>query len=61
MKTIIAIALLISFAIGALAQGQGGENQQLIRVNSAVTALIHVRVIDGTGAAPVEDQTIVVT
>ena len=34
--------------------------QSFISVSAPVVALEHVRVIDGTGAAPVEDQTVVV-
>jgi imidazolonepropionase-like amidohydrolase len=34
--------------------------QQYVRVPAGRIALIHVRVIDGTGAAPVEDQTILI-
>ena len=36
------------------------DRQQFIRVEGPTIALTHVRVIDGTGAAPVEDQTIVI-
>jgi imidazolonepropionase-like amidohydrolase len=35
--------------------------QQFIRVEAPVIALTHVRVIDGTGAAPREDQTILIS
>jgi hypothetical protein len=31
-----------------------------VRVDAPVIALVHVRVIDGTGAAPLEDQTVVI-
>ena len=34
---------------------------EFIRVNSKIVVLKNVRVIDGTGAAPVEDQTIILT
>jgi imidazolonepropionase-like amidohydrolase len=36
------------------------EVQKYVTVNSPVVALTHVRVIDGTGAAPRDDQTIVI-
>lgn len=48
------------------ARGQQPPNRMLpgtqpfISVNAPVIALIHVRVIDGTGAPPAEDQTIVI-
>jgi imidazolonepropionase-like amidohydrolase len=60
MKTTNAIFLLCSIFIGCLAQGQQGERQQFIRVEAPVIALTHVRVIDGTGAASLDDQTIVI-
>jgi len=44
-----------------LAQAPTSELQQFIRVDAPVIALTHVRVIDGTGAAPLEDQTIVIS
>ena len=34
--------------------------QPFVTVNDPVIALIHVRVIDGTGAPPAEDQTILI-
>ena len=39
---------------------QTPERQQFIRVEAPVIMLTHVRVIDGTGAAPLEDQTILI-
>ena len=60
MKTITALFLLLTVTIVCLAQGPNADRQQFIRVESPVIALTHVRVIDGTGAAPLEDQTIVV-
>src|SRR5437870_8690720 len=60
MKTTTALLLLVSVCISSLAQGPAADRQQFIRVEAAVIALTHVRVIDGTGAAPLEDQTIVI-
>jgi imidazolonepropionase-like amidohydrolase len=60
MKTITALALLFSTFITCLAQGPASDRQQFIRVEAPVIALTHVRVIDGTGAAPLDDQTIVI-
>jgi imidazolonepropionase-like amidohydrolase len=61
MKTkITVLTLLFCFAIHAFAQ-QPPERQQFIRTEAPVVALTHVRVIDGTGAPPKEDQTIIIT
>src|SRR5947199_4209920 len=60
MKTITALFLLLTFFIVCLAQGPQSDRQQFIRVEAPVIALTHVRVIDGTGAAPLEDRTIVI-
>ena len=51
--------LLLCFTITSFAQAP--DRQQFIRVEAAEVALAHVRVIDGTGAAPLEDQTIVIS
>src|SRR5439155_13338609 len=61
MKITIAFFLLCSVSISSLAQGPQSDRQQFIRVEAPVIALTHVRVIDGTGAAPLEDQTIVIS
>lgn len=59
MKHTFVILLLCALVATALAQG--GDRQQFIRVEAPVIALLHVRVVDGTGAAPVDDQTIVIS
>jgi imidazolonepropionase-like amidohydrolase len=61
MKTTTPLLLLFSVCFSCLAQTPTSERQQFIRVEAPVIALTHVRVIDGTGAAPLEDQTIVIT
>jgi imidazolonepropionase-like amidohydrolase len=61
MKTKTVLLLLFSFAITSFAQGPPAERQQFIRVEAPVLALTHVRVIDGTGTAPLDDQTIVIS
>lgn len=61
------IALII--ALGSLpgiagAQAQAGPStqvRQVVAVPEPVVAITHVRVVDGTGAAPMEDQTIVLS
>jgi imidazolonepropionase-like amidohydrolase len=60
MKTIIALFLLLTLSITCAAQGPPSDRQQFIRAEAPVIALTHVRVIDGTGAAPMEDQTILI-
>ncbi|HYX31054.1 MAG TPA: amidohydrolase family protein [Pyrinomonadaceae bacterium] len=60
MKTKLAFLLLFTLSIASFAQAPQSDLQQFIRVNSNVVALTHARVIDGTGAAPVEDQTILI-
>jgi imidazolonepropionase-like amidohydrolase len=63
MKTAMAFLLLVGIAVGSagsVVQGPAAERQQFIRVEAPVVVLSHVRIIDGTGAAAVEDQTIVI-
>ncbi len=60
MKTTVALLLLLGLAINSFAQSPASERQQFIRVEAPVVALAHVRVIDGTGAAARDDQTIVI-
>ena len=56
-KILVAAALTISLSF--VVSGQvSRENEQFVRVNSKMVVLKNVRIIDGTGAAPVEDQTI---
>lgn len=57
MQRIPAILLLLC-GVG-LAQKLSPEVKQFVRVDSPVVVLQHVRVIDGTGAAAKEDQTVV--
>ena len=61
MKTTSALFLLFTLFITCLAQTPPSDRQQFIRVEAPVVALTHVRVIDGTGAAPLDDQTIVIS
>src|ERR1044072_890375 len=57
MKTILTFALLFC-ATSSFAQT---PDRQFIRTDARVIALAHVRVIDGTGAAPKDDQTVVIS
>src|SRR3989475_9498405 len=61
MKTITAVVLLLAIFVASLAQAPQSDRQQFIRVEAPVVALAHVRVIEGTGAPPLEDQTIVIS
>ena len=61
MKTTTAVFLLFITFIVCLAQGPAADRQQFIRIEAPVVALTHVRVIDGSGATPLDDQTIVIT
>src|SRR5918911_1607816 len=61
MKTKPILLLLLSVAVNSFAQTPTSERQQFIRVDAPVVALAHVRVIDGTGAAPLDDQTVVIS
>src|SRR5262249_22970282 len=57
---IAAVIIVLSISIACLAQGPPSDRQQFIRVEAPLIALTHVRVIDGTGAAALDDQTIVI-
>jgi len=59
MKKVLALLIIIAFNALAFAQGQQRPFREFIRVDSKMVVLKNVRIIDGTGAAPVEDQTIV--
>jgi imidazolonepropionase-like amidohydrolase len=60
MKITTTFLLLCTALINCLAQAPQSDRQQFIRVEAPVIALTHVRVIDGTGAAPLEDQSVVI-
>ena len=51
---------ILSLALAMSSFGQRNEVGQFIRVQSPVVALTHVRVVDGTGTAAVDDQTVVI-
>src|SRR5213083_3324921 len=61
MKATTALLLLLGIAIISVAQTPTSERQQFIRIEAPVVVLAHVCVIDGTGAAPREDQTIIIS
>lgn len=59
MKVKTSCLFLFILAVGSYGQIPG-DLQQFIRVNAPTIALTNVRVIDGTGAAPLENQTIII-
>ncbi len=62
MRRVIAAAICFLVS-AALASGQklSPEVRPFVKVDAPVVALTHVRVIDGTGAASRENQTIVLS
>jgi len=62
LRTSICVATLLLSSSLALAQAPAFSKtvQQFIRTQGARIVLTHVRVVDGTGAAPVEDQNVVI-
>src|SRR3989440_2577355 len=60
MRITIALLLLLTICVATFAQAPQSDLKQFIRVDSNVIALTHVRIIDGTGAASMEDQTILI-
>ena len=61
-RTIPALALIAFSAESALSQRGGGRGalSAYTRIDTSVLALTHARVVDGTGAVPRTDQTIIV-
>ncbi len=59
MRTIGALLIAV-LSVASLAQGPTADRQQFIRTEAPVIALNNVRIIDGTGAAPLENQTLVI-
>src|SRR6201984_1687274 len=57
MRNVLALLLLGSCSL--FAQNLSPEVRKFVKVDAPVVALTHVRVIDGTGAAAREDQTVV--
>jgi len=55
----LAFALLIAWSDLCAQAPMSDAVKSFVKVNAPVIALQHVRVIDGTGAAPAEDQTVI--
>jgi imidazolonepropionase-like amidohydrolase len=60
MKTKLPLLLLL-FCCAINSFAQIPERQQFIHTEAPIIALAHVRVIDGTGAPPKDDQTIIIS
>ncbi len=60
-KLISALLLVLACSAGLAAQTLSPAVRRFVTVDAPVVALSHVRVIDGTGAAAREDQTIVIS
>ena len=60
MKTTSAFLLILALCLSAFGQSELNR-RQFIRYEAPVIALTHVRVIDGTGATPRENQTILIS
>ncbi|HEX9473070.1 MAG TPA: hypothetical protein VF931_02695, partial [Steroidobacteraceae bacterium] len=58
IATLGGILCLSLFRVAA-GQNLSAEVLKFVRVNAPVVALTHVRIIDGTGAAALEDQTLI--
>jgi imidazolonepropionase-like amidohydrolase len=61
-----AIGVLVLFSVARSAIAQSGpalspEVQRYVRVPGPLVALTHVRVVDGTGSAPKENQTVIIS
>jgi imidazolonepropionase-like amidohydrolase len=57
----VRILVLFSCCSLAAAQTLSPQVREFVNIDAPMIALTHVRVIDGTGAAPREDQTIIIT
>ena len=57
---IVALILVLTISTASLAQAPQAD-RQFIKVDAPIVALTHVRIIDGTGATPTEDQTILIS
>ncbi len=60
-KQIVAILLLVACSAVLVAQVLSSQVRGFVKVDAPTVALTHVRVIDGTGAAAREDQTVVIS
>ncbi len=57
----IVVLLMLAISVGLVAQTLSPQVRGFVKVDAPLVALTRVRVIDGTGAAAREDQTIVIS
>jgi len=55
------LATLFTFLFAIVSFAQAPDRQQFIRTEAPLIALTHLRVIDGTGSPPKEDQTLIIS
>ena len=60
-KHFLAMACCVLAASSAFSQTLSPQVKTFVKVDAPVVVLAHVRVIDGTGAAAREDQTVVIS
>src|ERR1035437_3518778 len=60
-KVAVVIPWLIACSAGLVAQTLSPQVRGFVKVDAPLVVLSHVRVIDGTGAAAREDQTVVIS
>ncbi len=60
-KLVVAILVVPVCSVAVVAQALSPQVRSFVKADAPVIALTHVRVIDGTGAAAREDQTIVIS
>jgi imidazolonepropionase-like amidohydrolase len=60
-KLVVAVFLMWACSVPLVAQTLSPQVRRFVKVDAPVVALTHVRVIDGTGAAAREDQTVVIS
>src|SRR5437764_13707920 len=60
MRITTTLLLLLTICVATFAQAPQADLKQFIRVEAPLIAMTHVRVIDGTGAPPLEDQLVVI-
>jgi imidazolonepropionase-like amidohydrolase len=60
-KSVVAVLGILACSVVLVAQTLSPQVRGFVKVDAPVVALTHVRVIDGTGAAAREDQTVVIS
>ena len=60
-KLIVTVLFMLACSAALIAQALSPQVRGFVKVDAPAVALTHVRVIDGTGAAAREDQTIVIS